>query len=122
MSEVKMSVKEKNIDESISITKKAATRIKGILDAEKKQGHALRLSVVGGGCSGMNYNIAFDDNKGEFDKVYRSKGVDIYCDLQSWLYLKGTAIDFSDDILSGGFKITNPNASRTCGCGTSFSV
>lgn len=117
-----MSVKEKNIDESISITKKAATRIKGILDAEKKQGHALRLSVVGGGCSGMNYNIAFDDNKGEFDKVYRSKGVDIYCDLQSWLYLKGTAIDFSDDILSGGFKITNPNASRTCGCGTSFSV
>jgi iron-sulfur cluster assembly accessory protein len=122
MSEVKMSVKEKNIDENISITKKAATRIKGILDAEKKQGHALRLSVVGGGCSGMNYNIAFDDNKGEFDKVYRSKGVDIYCDLQSWLYLKGTAIDFSDDILSGGFKITNPNASRTCGCGTSFSV
>ena len=117
-----MSVKEKDIDESISITKKAAIRIKAILDAEKKHGHALRLSVVGGGCSGMNYNIAFDDNKGEFDKVYRSKGVDIYCDLQSWLYLKGTAIDFSDDILSGGFKITNPNASRTCGCGTSFSV
>ena len=117
-----MSTKENNIDDSISITKKAAIRIKAILDAEKKDGHALRLSVVGGGCSGMNYNIAFDDNKGEFDKVYRSKGVDIYCDLQSWLYLKGTAIDFSDDILSGGFKITNPNASRTCGCGTSFSV
>ena len=117
-----MSTKENNIDESISITKKAATRIKGILDAEKKNGHALRLSVVGGGCSGMNYNIAFDDNKGEFDKVYTSQGVEIYCDLQSWLYLKGTTIDFSDDILSGGFKITNPNASRTCGCGTSFSV
>tara|TARA_Y100001970_G_C14218885_1_gene851381 strand:- start:291 stop:644 length:354 start_codon:yes stop_codon:yes gene_type:complete len=114
---------EKNhIDESISITKKAATRIKAILDAEKKEGQALRLSVVGGGCSGMNYNIAFDDTKGEFDKVYTSEGVDIYCDLQSWLYLKGTTIDFSDDILSGGFKITNPNASRTCGCGTSFSV
>ena len=111
-----------NIDESIAITKKAATRIKGILDAEKKHGHGLRLSVVGGGCSGMNYNIAFDDKKGEFDKVYKSKGIDIYCDLQSWLYLKGTTIDFSDDILSGGFKIENPNASRTCGCGTSFSV
>ena len=68
-----MSTKENNIDESISITKKAATRIKGILDAEKKNGHALRLSVVGGGCSGMNYNIAFDDNKGEFDKVYSSQ-------------------------------------------------
>ena len=55
-------------------------------------------------------------------KVYKSKGIDNYCDLQSWLYLKGTTIDFSDDILSGGFKISNPNASRTCGCGTSFSV
>ena len=117
-----MSNKENSIDENISITKKAATRIKAILDAEKKKDHALRLSVVGGGCSGMNYNIAFDDKKGEFDKVYTSKGVNIYCDLQSWLYLKGTTIDFSDDILSGGFKVTNPNASRTCGCGTSFSV
>jgi len=109
-------------DENIKITKKAATRIKAILEAEKKDGYALRLSVVGGGCSGMNYNIAFDNKKGEFDKVYKSLGVQIYCDLQSWLYLKGTTIDFSDDILSGGFRIENPNASRTCGCGTSFSV
>ena len=117
-----MSKKENSIDDSISITKKAATRIQAILQAEKKDGYGLRLSVVGGGCSGMNYNIAFDDNKGEFDKTYKSKGVTIYCDLQSWIYLKGTTIDFSDDILSGGFKVTNPNASRTCGCGTSFSV
>ena len=109
-------------NENIKITKKAATRIKAILEAEKKDGYALRLSVVGGGCSGMNYNIAFDNKKGEFDKVYKSLGVQIYCDLQSWLYLKGTTIDFSDDILSGGFRIENPNASRTCGCGTSFSV
>ena len=109
-------------DENIQITKKAATRIKAILEAEKKDGYALRLSVVGGGCPGMNYNIAFDNKKGEFDKVYKSLGVQIYCDLQSWLYLKGTTIDFSDDILSGGFRIENPNASRTCGCGTSFSV
>ena len=110
------------IDEKISITKKAAVRIRGILESEKKEGYGLRLSVVGGGCSGMNYNIAFDNNRNEFDKVYESQGVEIYCDLKSWIYLKGTEIDFSDDILSGGFKITNPNASRTCGCGTSFSV
>ena len=109
-------------DENIQITKKAATRIKAILEAEKKDGYALRLSVVGGGCSGMNYNIAFDNKKGEFDKVYKSLGVQIYCDLQSWLYLKGTTIDFSDDILSGGFRIENPNASRTCGCGESFAI
>ena len=116
-----MSDKQIAVKENIKITKKAAIRIKGILTSEKKDGHGLRLSVVGGGCSGMNYNIAFDDKVGEFDKVYKSQGVNIYCDLQSWLYLKGTTIDFSDDILSGGFKITNPNASRTCGCGTSFS-
>ena len=109
-------------NENIKITQKAATRIKAILEAENKLGYALRLSVVGGGCSGMNYNIAFDNKKGEFDKVYESLGVNIYCDLQSWLYLKGTTIDFSDDILSGGFKLENPNAARTCGCGTSFSV
>ena len=114
---------EKNTtNDNIAITKKAATRIKGILEAEKKDGYGLRISVIGGGCSGMNYNIAFDNKKGEFDKIYKSMGVEIYCDLQSWLYLKGTTIDFSDDILSGGFKIENPNASRTCGCGTSFSV
>ena len=109
-------------NENIKITPKAANRIKAILEAENKLGYALRLSVVGGGCSGMNYNIAFDNKKGEFDKVYESLGVNIYCDLQSWLYLKGTTIDFSDDILSGGFKLENPNAARTCGCGTSFSV
>ena len=109
-------------NENIKITQKAATRIKAILEAENKLGYALRLSVVGGGCSGMNYNIAYDNKKGEFDKVYESLGVNIYCDLQSWLYLKGTTIDFSDDILSGGFKLENPNAARTCGCGTSFSV
>jgi len=112
----------KSLSEKISITKNAVTRIKGILKAEKKDGYGLRLSVVGGGCSGMNYNIAFDNKVGEFDKVYKTMGVEIYCDLQSWLYLKGTTIDFSDDILSGGFKIENPNASRTCGCGTSFSI
>ena len=101
-----------NQSEAIAITEKAAVRIKAILKAEKKNGYALRLSVVGGGCSGMNYNIAFDDKKGEFDIIYNTKGVEIFCDLQSWLYLKGTTIDFSDDILSGGFKIENPNAAR----------
>ena len=55
-------------------------------------------------------------------KIFEIKGVKIFCDLKSWLYVKGTTIDFSDDLLSGGFKIENPNAERTCGCGTSFSV
>ena len=58
----------------------------------------------------------------EFDKVYDSMGVKIVCDIKSWFYVKGTEIDFSEDLLAGGFKLNNPNANRTCGCGTSFSA
>ena len=79
-------------------------------------------TVLLGGCSGMSYNMSFDNNENEFDKVFHSNGVKILCDLKSWLYVKGTVVDFSNDMLSGGFKIENPNANRTCGCGTSFSV
>jgi iron-sulfur cluster assembly protein len=114
--------KEGFFDEKIKLTEKAVIRINAILSGENKSDHALRVSVSGGGCSGMSYNLSFDDKKEEFDKVFSIDGVKIYCDLKSWLYVKGTTIDFSDDLLSGGFKIDNPNAERTCGCGTSFSV
>lgn len=117
--------KEKQIEkisEEIKITERAANRINVILKGEGKDGFGLRLSVIGGGCSGMNYNMSFDNKQEEFDKVYESQGIKIFCDLKSWLYLKGVNIDFSEDMLSGGFKIENPNANRTCGCGTSFSV
>ena len=115
--------KDNNIPiESIQLTERAANRVKAILSSEKKEGFALRVAVTDGGCSGMNYNISFDDSQLEFDKVYEAHGVKIFCDLKSWLYVKGTTIDFSDDLLSGGFKIENPNANRTCGCGTSFSA
>ena len=117
-----MTTEIENINEALSITKPAAKRIKAILKAEDKATFALRLLVEGGGCSGMNYNMSFDAKQGDFDKVYESNGIKILCDLKSWLYLKGTQVDFSDDLLSGGFKFVNPNAERTCGCGTSFSV
>ena len=110
------------VNEEIKVTEKAANRVKVILDGEGKTGYGLRVSVIGGGCSGMTYNMSFDNEQGEFDKVYDSNGIKVYCDLKSWLYLKGTEVDFSDDMLSGGFQINNPNAERTCGCGTSFSV
>jgi len=116
-------MKEKVIqNETIKLTNKASRRIKAILNSDGKEGYGLRVSVDSGGCSGMNYNMSFDNNQGEFDKVFESRGITIYCDLKSWLYVKGTIVDFSDDMLSGGFKIENPNANRTCGCGTSFSV
>ena len=66
--------------------------------------------------------MIFVSEQKEFDKVFNSQGMNIFCDLKSYLYLKGIEIDFSSDMLNGGFKIVNPNAERTCGCGTSFSV
>jgi len=82
----------------------------------------LRMEVTSGGCSGMNYNMSFEKEQKEFDKVFESSGLKVFCDLKSYLYLKGIEVDFSNDILNGGFRIINPNAERTCGCGTSFSM
>ena len=110
------------LSENIKITERAAKRVNGILKGDDKEGHALRISVVGGGCSGMSYNLAFDNKEQEFDKIYISKGIKIVCDVKSWFYIKGTEIDFSNDLLSGGFQLNNPNANKTCGCGTSFSA
>jgi len=109
-------------DDNIMLTQNAIKRVNAILTGEKKEGYFLRISVVGGGCSGMSYNLSFDNKQGEFDKIYNCNGVKVVCDLKSWFYVKGTEIDFSDDLLSGGFKLNNPNANRTCGCGTSFSA
>jgi iron-sulfur cluster assembly protein len=106
----------------ITLTQPAANRLQAVMKGESKEGFALRLEVVGGGCSGMSYKMTFEDKQKEFDKVFESQGMRIFCDLQSWLYLKGIEIDYSDDLLTGGFKIKNPNAQRTCGCGTSFSA
>ena len=107
---------------TITVTKKAVKRLKAVMDSEDKGDHILRMSVEGGGCSGMTYNMDFENSKGEFDKEFESNGLTIVCDLKSWLYLKDIEVDYSDDLLNGGFKIKNPNAERICGCGTSFSA
>ncbi len=106
----------------ITATQAAVKRLKAVMSSDGKDNHFLRMSVEGGGCSGMTYNMDFEDQKGEFDKIFESNGLTIVCDLKSWLYLKNIEIDYSDDLLNGGFKIKNPNAERTCGCGTSFSA
>jgi len=111
-----------DLKDQITLTEDAAKRVNAILTGEGKKGYYLRINVSGGGCSGMSYNLTFDNKEKEFDKVYKSKGVKIGCDIKSWFYVKGTEIDFSDDLLAGGFKLNNPNANRTCGCGTSFSA
>ena len=102
------------LNEDIKLTDNAVKRVNAILTGEKKEGYFLRISVVGGGCSGMSYNLSFDNKEGEFDKMYECNGVKVVCDVKSWFYVKGTEIDFSDDLLSGGFKLNNPNANRTC--------
>lgn len=107
---------------SILVTKNAVKRLRVAMKSDNKENYFLRMSVEGGGCSGMTYKMDFDDKKKEFDKVFESNGLTIICDLKSWLYLKDVKVDYSDDLLNGGFKITNPNAERTCGCGTSFSA
>jgi len=107
---------------SITVTENAVTRLKTVMKSDGKEDFLLRMSVEGGGCSGMTYKMDFEKEKLEFDKVFKSNGLTVVCDLKSWLYLQDVEIDYSNDLLNGGFKIKNPNAERTCGCGTSFSA
>lgn len=82
----------------------------------------LRVSVVGGGCSGLSYKLDFDNESKPMDQVFEDNGVKVVTDLKSFLYLVNTTLDFSDGLNGKGFYFSNPNASRTCGCGESFSV
>ena len=105
-----------------TVTESAVKRLVAVMNSDGKDDHFLRMSVEGGGCSGMTYKMDFENEKRDYDKEFESNGLTIVCDLKSWLYLKDVEIDYSDDLLNGGFKIKNPNAERTCGCGTSFSA
>ena len=107
---------------SITVTKQAVKRLKAVMKCEDKDNQYLRMSVESGGCSGMSYKMDFSSEKKEFDKIFETNGLSVICDLKSWLYLKNIEVDYSDDLLNGGFKINNPNAERSCGCGTSFSA
>ena len=82
----------------------------------------LRIKVTTGGCSGLTYDVRLDDKKAEGDKEFDHRGVRIICDDKSLSYLDGMTIDFSHALVGGGFRFMNPNASGSCGCGTSFSV
>jgi len=106
----------------ITVTEKAVKQLKTAMKSAGDENQILRMSVEGGGCSGMTYKMDFDNQQQEFDKVFESNGLKIVCDLKSWLYLKDIQVDYSNDLLNGGFQIKNPNADRTCGCGTSFSA
>jgi iron-sulfur cluster assembly protein len=107
----------------INVTDKAKERISTLLTEEGRTiNHNIRVSVKGGGCSGLMYDLDFDDKINPADQVFEDKGVKILVDKKSLLYLLGTTLDFSDGLNGKGFQFINPNASRTCGCGESFSV
>lgn len=107
----------------ISVTDKAKERIVSIRKEEGYgQDHNIRVSVKGGGCSGLMYDLNFDANVQPSDEVFEDKSIKILVDKKSLLYLLGTTLDFSDGLNGKGFQFINPNASRTCGCGESFSV
>jgi iron-sulfur cluster assembly protein len=105
----------------VNVTEPAAQQIKRLLDSEGKLAtHALRMKVVGGGCSGLQYQLAFDDQMRENDSEVEASGVRVVVDEKSALYLVGTTLDYVDTLMESGFKIQNPNAKATCGCGQSF--
>ncbi|MFN5171133.1 MAG: HesB/IscA family protein [Cyclobacteriaceae bacterium] len=107
----------------ISVTEKAKDRI---IELRRQEGrtdlHNIRVLVKGGGCSGLMYDLNFDDALKPNDQVFEDKGIKILVDKKSLLYLLGTTLDFSDGLNGKGFQFINPNASRTCGCGESFAV
>jgi iron-sulfur cluster assembly accessory protein len=107
----------------VTVTEKAASKIKELLAQEQEEGvSVLRVAVQGGGCSGFQYGLMIEEGGGDADQVFESNGVKLFVDPVSVSYLKGAEVDFVDTVTGGGFTIKNPNATSTCGCGSSFSV
>ena len=107
--------------EEIGITDQAIEQIRSIRERESLAAHVLRVSVVGGGCSGMSYRMGFVEAPNPNDHIIERDGVRLAVDPKSLLYLTGTVIEFQDGLQGKGFTFTNPNAKKTCGCGSSFS-
>jgi iron-sulfur cluster insertion protein len=106
----------------ITVTEAAAGKIRELLSEEGKTESGLRVFVQGGGCSGFQYGLMIEEAGGVGDQLFESNGVRLFVDPVSVSYLKGAEVDFVDTITGGGFTIKNPNATSTCGCGSSFSA
>ena len=103
----------------VTITEAAAVKIKELMP-ESGTEYALRMRVVGGGCSGLQYQMGLEEAPGANDKIFTSNGIKVFVDTKSALYLAGAQVDYLNSLMESGFKITNPNAKTTCGCGQSF--
>ncbi len=109
----------------ITLSETAAKEIRDIIQQQELSGEGtrLRVGVKGGGCSGFSYMLDLtEEAKGESDEEMESNGVKILCDMKSYLYLNGVEIDFKDEVMGRGFVFKNPNATSSCGCGSSFNA
>ena len=105
----------------ITITEKAASKVREIAESESLDGQGLRLRVVGGGCAGFSYDLYFEDKIDEMDETFEHNGVKLYIDPLSFQYLEATEIDYVEGAHGSGFKFNNPNVKGSCGCGSSVS-
>ncbi|VAW48214.1 Iron-sulfur cluster insertion protein ErpA [hydrothermal vent metagenome] len=106
----------------LDFTEAAAAKVKGLIEDEQNPELKLRVYITGGGCSGFSYGFTFDEDQAEDDTVVTKEGVTLLVDLMSFQYLVGAKIDYLEDLQGARFVIENPNATTTCGCGSSFSV
>src|SRR3954463_7123936 len=104
----------------VTITPAAAMKLQGLMQEKQLDGYSLRVFVAGGGCSGLQYGMTFDDESHPGDTEFESGGLPVRIDPMSAQYVQGAKIDFIDSLMGGGFKIDNPNAVSSCGCGSSF--
>ena len=108
--------------EDVVLTDRAARRIAHLLADGEHKGMMFRVAVNGGGCSGFQYAFTFDDQKTADDRVIARDGAVVVIDEVSWDYLRGSCVDYVEELIGARFEIANPNAASTCGCGTSFSI
>ena len=106
----------------VQLTETAVTKVREILDTQDPKPGGLRIAVVGGGCSGFSYSMAFENTPNMLDKTYSFDGLKVFIDQASLLYLDGVQVDYVETMEGSGFKFNNPNVKNTCGCGSSFSV
>jgi iron-sulfur cluster insertion protein len=107
----------------ISLSERASHKVREIQQTEGLDSQALRVRVIGGGCSGFTYDLFFDDEfNNDIDEKIESNGIPVFVDMMSLTYLEGTEIDYVEGLYGAGFKFSNPTAKSTCGCGSSFSV
>jgi iron-sulfur cluster assembly accessory protein len=106
---------------AVNVTERAAAKINEMISAQNKEGHGLRVKVVGGGCSGLQYKVDFDLPKGT-DKIFERDGAKVLVDMKSLLYLTGTELDYKEELMQSGFVFQNPNVKKACGCGASFAI